>query len=182
MVRRVPVGRRKIEIKKIQNEDERLITFSKRRSGLYKKASEISILCATEVGILIFSPSEKPYTFGSPKFEAIVNHFRGRNYPTLDNMTANFIEAYWQAKRQEVNDDYDELYSRLLDLKKEGEKLSKAKKGIQDECWWETSVENLNANQVEQFRMAMEQFKELVAKRTEEIMARNPLPPSTSNR
>ncbi|ESR34581.1 hypothetical protein CICLE_v10006559mg [Citrus x clementina] len=30
-------GRQKIEIKKIENEDDRLITFSKRRSGIYKK-------------------------------------------------------------------------------------------------------------------------------------------------
>ena len=129
----------------------------------------------------IFSPSEKPYTFGSPNFEAIMNRFRGKNYPTLDNMTANFIEAYWNAKRQEVNYDYDELYSRLLDLKREGERLSKAKKPIQDECWWEASVEDLNANQMEQFRVAMEQFKVLVAKRSEEIMASNPSSASTSN-
>ncbi|KAJ8448526.1 hypothetical protein Cgig2_012170 [Carnegiea gigantea] len=181
MVRRVSVGRRKIDIRKIQNEDERLITFSKRRSGLYKKASEISILCGTEVGILIFSPSEKPYTFGSPNFEPIMNRFRGKNYPTLDNMTANFIEAYWNAKRQEVNYDYDELHSRLLDLKKEGERLCKAKKPIQDECWWEASVEDLNANQMDQFRVAMEQFKVLVAKRSEEITASNPSSASTSN-
>jgi hypothetical protein len=33
-------GRQKVELKRIDNQDDRLITFSKRRSGIYKNASE----------------------------------------------------------------------------------------------------------------------------------------------
>ncbi|KAF2314668.1 hypothetical protein GH714_028385 [Hevea brasiliensis] len=37
-------GRQKIEMKKIENEDDRLITFSKRRSGIYRKLVNSSLL------------------------------------------------------------------------------------------------------------------------------------------
>ncbi|KAL7236351.1 hypothetical protein ACSBR1_019601 [Camellia fascicularis] len=40
--------------------------FSKRRSGLFKKASELSIPCGAEVGIIVFSPGKQAYSFGHP--------------------------------------------------------------------------------------------------------------------
>ncbi|ESR34578.1 hypothetical protein CICLE_v10006588mg [Citrus x clementina] len=48
-------GRQKIEMKKIENEGGRLITFSKRRSGIYKKASELMTLTGSKIAILLFS-------------------------------------------------------------------------------------------------------------------------------
>lgn len=35
-------GRQKIEMKRIEDLDDLLISFSKRRSGIYKKASELA--------------------------------------------------------------------------------------------------------------------------------------------
>ena len=58
--------RQKIEMKKIENEDDRLITFSKRRSGIYKKASEFVTLTSSAIAIVVFSQSGKPYIFVSP--------------------------------------------------------------------------------------------------------------------
>ncbi|ESR34586.1 hypothetical protein CICLE_v10006958mg [Citrus x clementina] len=66
-------GRQKIEIKKIENEDDRMITFSKRRSGIHKKASELVTLTGAEIGIVVFSPSGKPFSFGHPSLEAVAN-------------------------------------------------------------------------------------------------------------
>ena len=40
---------------KIENEDGRSITFSKRRSGIYKKASELMTLTGSKIAILLFS-------------------------------------------------------------------------------------------------------------------------------
>lgn len=47
------MGRRQIEIKKIEQEKTRLITFHKRRRGLLKKAMELSILCDCQVKIIV---------------------------------------------------------------------------------------------------------------------------------
>ncbi|KAL5075073.1 hypothetical protein RYX36_014057, partial [Vicia faba] len=52
-------GRQKIEIKKIRNESNLQVTFSRRHSGLFKKAIEISTLCDAQIPLVVFSPSEK---------------------------------------------------------------------------------------------------------------------------
>jgi len=67
------MGRRKLEMKKIANNSSRLVTFSKRRSGLFKKANEISTLCAAEVAIVVFSPGGKPFSFGQPNVEKLMS-------------------------------------------------------------------------------------------------------------
>ncbi|ESR34599.1 hypothetical protein CICLE_v10006546mg, partial [Citrus x clementina] len=67
----------KVEIKKIENEDDRMITFSERRSGIYKKAPRFAIM--------VVSPSGEPYSFGHPSIEAVANRFLGLNQPPIDN-------------------------------------------------------------------------------------------------
>ncbi|KAA8533330.1 hypothetical protein F0562_033134 [Nyssa sinensis] len=59
------MGRKKLEMKKIENKSSRQVTFSKRRSGLMKKAGELSVLCDVEIAIFIFSSRGKLYEFGS---------------------------------------------------------------------------------------------------------------------
>ncbi|XP_070003264.1 agamous-like MADS-box protein AGL28 [Nicotiana sylvestris] len=51
-------GKKKIEIKKITKESSKMVTFSKRRKGLFKKAVELqSKTSGTQVAILVFSPT-----------------------------------------------------------------------------------------------------------------------------
>ncbi|KAL5070227.1 hypothetical protein RYX36_021114 [Vicia faba] len=52
-------GRQKIEMKKMSNKSNLQVTFSKRRSGIFKKASELCTLCDANVAIVVFSPGEK---------------------------------------------------------------------------------------------------------------------------
>ncbi|KAL1564593.1 Agamous-like MADS-box protein agl16, variant 2 [Salvia divinorum] len=65
------MGRGKIAIRRIDNSTSRQVTFSKRRSGLLKKAKELSILCDAEVGLIVFSSTEKLYDFASTRFHFI---------------------------------------------------------------------------------------------------------------
>ncbi|PKU78390.1 Agamous-like MADS-box protein AGL61 [Dendrobium catenatum] len=68
-------GRQKIDIKKIANEAARQVAFTKRRQGVMKKASELSILCGVEFAIVAFSPAGKPFSLGHPSVESIVARF-----------------------------------------------------------------------------------------------------------
>lgn len=52
-------------LKRIENKINRQVTFSKRRSGLLKKAHEISVLCDAEVALIIFSNKGKLYEFAT---------------------------------------------------------------------------------------------------------------------
>ncbi|XP_039071296.1 agamous-like MADS-box protein AGL104 [Hibiscus syriacus] len=60
------MGRVKLEIKRIENNTNRQVTFSKRRNGLIKKAYELSILCDIDIALVMFSPSGR------------ISHFSGR--------------------------------------------------------------------------------------------------------
>ncbi|KAL7111583.1 hypothetical protein ACP275_05G098400 [Erythranthe tilingii] len=57
--------RGKTEMKRIENATSRQVTFSKRRSGILKKAFELSVLCDAQVALIIFSPTGKLYQFSS---------------------------------------------------------------------------------------------------------------------
>lgn len=59
------MGRRKLEIKRIEDKSARQVTFSKRRNGLMKKARELSVLCDVQVGALVFSNRGKLYHYCS---------------------------------------------------------------------------------------------------------------------
>lgn len=61
------MGRGKIVIRRIDNTTSRQVTFSKRRSGLVKKAKELSVLCDAEVGLMVFSCTGRLYEFSSSK-------------------------------------------------------------------------------------------------------------------
>ncbi|XP_047946788.1 agamous-like MADS-box protein AGL19 isoform X3 [Salvia hispanica] len=57
--------RGKTELKRIENATNRQVTFSKRRSGLLKKAFELSVLCDAEVALMVFSSTGKLCEFSS---------------------------------------------------------------------------------------------------------------------
>nr|ABP88099.1 FLC3 [Brassica rapa subsp. chinensis] len=59
------MGRKKLEIKRIENKSSRQVTFSKRRSGLIEKARQLSVLCDASVALLVVSSSGKLYSFSA---------------------------------------------------------------------------------------------------------------------
>ncbi|KAL6512144.1 Agamous-like MADS-box protein agl11 [Orobanche gracilis] len=59
------MGRGKIEIKRIENNTNRQVTFCKRRNGLLKKAYELSVLCDAEVALIVFSSRGRVYEFAN---------------------------------------------------------------------------------------------------------------------
>ena len=69
------MGRGKIEIKRIDNATSRQVTFSKRRSGLFKKAKELAILCDAEVGLIVFSGTGRLYDFTNTRYRAFWSAF-----------------------------------------------------------------------------------------------------------
>ncbi|RVX06972.1 MADS-box protein J2 [Vitis vinifera] len=59
------MGRGKFQLKRIENKNNRQVTFSKRRSGMMKKAHELSILCDVDLALIIFSARGRLYEFCS---------------------------------------------------------------------------------------------------------------------
>jgi hypothetical protein len=59
----------------VKDKDARHVTFSKRKNGLFKKASELSTLCNARVGVFGFTPGGKPFAFGSPAFQVVTDEY-----------------------------------------------------------------------------------------------------------
>jgi len=59
--------RGRVEMRRIEDRVSRQVRFSKRRSGLFKKAFELSLLCDAEVALLVFSPAGKLYEYASAR-------------------------------------------------------------------------------------------------------------------
>ncbi|XP_051124294.1 floral homeotic protein DEFICIENS-like [Andrographis paniculata] len=60
------MARGKIQIKRIENQTNRQVTYSKRRNGLFKKAHELSVLCDAKVSIIMISTTHKLHEYITP--------------------------------------------------------------------------------------------------------------------
>ena len=71
-------SKRKIKIEFIQERSKRLVTFSKRKNGLIKKAHELNAFTGSEVLLLLTSEKGCVYTYASSKFQPIIGQSEGR--------------------------------------------------------------------------------------------------------
>ncbi|KAG8384574.1 hypothetical protein BUALT_Bualt04G0131900 [Buddleja alternifolia] len=75
------MGRGRVELKRIENKISRQVTFSKRRSGLLKKANEISVLCDADVALIVFSTKGKLFEYSSESsMERIIERYERYSY------------------------------------------------------------------------------------------------------
>ncbi|KAF3789999.1 Agamous-like MADS-box protein [Nymphaea thermarum] len=177
------MGRQKIEIKKITNEEARQVCFSKRRNGLMKKAGELCILCGVEIAIIVFSPAGKAFSYGDPSVDAIINRF-------LD--PSSHVPAPSDARRastiEELNRQHDELVQQIEAEKKRRVLLQKLHRSEgrsrMDSHSWDADVENFSLDQLEELKGALEEMRSALAKRANELttgMAAMHLPAGTGH-
>nr|ABB59990.1 MADS-box protein [Geum rupestre] len=86
------MGRGRVELKRIENKINRQVTFSKRRTGLLKKAHEISVLCDAQVGLIVFSNKGKLFEYASDS--------------CMENMLERY-ERYSYAERRLMEPDFE---------------------------------------------------------------------------
>ncbi|PHT25916.1 hypothetical protein CQW23_34465 [Capsicum baccatum] len=79
-------------MEKIENKTTRLVTFSKRKSGLYKKSSKlVEKYEDVDVGIISYSPNVKPYSFFHPTFDSVIGRFVSPD--TQPSVDGRFFDA-----------------------------------------------------------------------------------------
>uniref|UniRef100_A0A0E0IF05 MADS-box domain-containing protein n=1 Tax=Oryza nivara TaxID=4536 RepID=A0A0E0IF05_ORYNI len=95
--------RGKVELRRIEDRTSRQVRFSKRRSGLFKKAYELSVLCDAQVALLVFSPAGRLYEFASST--SSIDTIFGRYWDLLDTTIDLNIEARESRLRQKERSD-----------------------------------------------------------------------------
>jgi hypothetical protein len=116
------MGRRKIEIESVKGPNTRHVTFSKRRSGLFKKANELSILCGAEVAIVMFSPGNKPYSFGHPGVDVVAAKYLQQDPEPSDSEEDPSSDA---SNMDELNMELDEVLAQIREDEKQVETYDK---------------------------------------------------------
>lgn len=112
-------GRKKIEIKKIESEEARHVCFSKRRIGVFTKASELSTMCGVQVAVVVYSPSGTPYSFGAPSVNPVIDSFLAQSpVRAPPNSTHEYVI-------NKLNEEYMEVSHKLS--------IEKQKKAMIDE-------------------------------------------------
>ncbi|KAI3842540.1 hypothetical protein MKX03_034406 [Papaver bracteatum] len=118
------MGRGKTVVRRIENATSRQVTFSKRRNGLLKKASELSVLCDAEIALIVFSSTGKLYEFSST------------------TSMQKTMERY-QEYNKEVHENSQQLKYEAANVAKEIENLEASKRKLMGEGLESCSVDEL---------------------------------------
>ncbi|KAK8507776.1 hypothetical protein V6N13_140519 [Hibiscus sabdariffa] len=127
------MGRGRVQLRRIENNISRQVTFSKRRTGLLKKAHEISVLCDANVALIVFSNKGKLFEYSSESsMEIILERYEQKLYaerqsvPTGSDTQANLslecskltsiVETLRRNLRQFHGEELDTLSLRDLQL------------------------------------------------------------------
>ncbi|KAL5224949.1 hypothetical protein ABZP36_011588 [Zizania latifolia] len=173
---RPSLGRQRIEIRPIEDSERRQVTFSKRRAGLFKKASELSTLCGAAVAVVAFSKAGNAFAFGEPSVDAVLSRFAplhgaapapaGGDDPGPEELGA-LRQAAEQTKAQVAAEQ-----ARMRDV---AEKIARAQAGRQ--FWWEADVEALGEAELPEFARALERLRDSVRRHANTLLSATPPPP-----
>ncbi|KAI3906548.1 hypothetical protein MKW98_009456 [Papaver atlanticum] len=132
------MGKRRIEMKKIEDRQKRNVCFTKRRQGLIKKAADLCRLTGADISLLVISPGGNPFTFSSSSISWNDLNYRLNNTINVkeekvadDERTRVSDDGFWWNNlNPEEIDSIEELTSvrnRLLDVK---EKVAQRKQEL----------------------------------------------------
>ncbi|GMN52422.1 hypothetical protein TIFTF001_021569 [Ficus carica] len=148
---------------KIPKQSNLQVTFSKRRSGLFKKASELCTLCGVEIAMIVFSPANKAFSFGHPAVDSVVNRFLTSQRNSSINFTV--IESRSNSNHvviHELNEKITLILGQLDAEKRKGQVLDDDHEKRRSKCWWESPVDELSLSELELLKASLEEVKNSV--------------------
>ena len=199
MVKKKSMGRQKIEMKKIEKKSSLEVAFSKRRTGLFKKAGELCVLCGAKAVIIVFSPGRRAFVFGHPSINAVIDRFLEREKDSrarvpegqvlYEHVHRQYLEALGrlegtkerarvpegQVLYEHVHRQYLEALGRLEGTK-EHEEAANGDVGF----WWDAAIESMGLNELEQFGRSLEELMKKGAVQLEMMMMMEGGPSSTT--
>ncbi|XP_019185048.1 PREDICTED: MADS-box transcription factor 23-like [Ipomoea nil] len=131
--RRVSRGRQRIPLQRIENDVQRNVSFSKRRFGLFKKASEISTLCGVEILVVVFPLNQaKVYTFGSLSVPSVLRKYiaESENRTIEANDAEELLRSQEEANIRNMNHQINVLEAQIQHEMNVNKALTEAAKGM----------------------------------------------------
>nr|ABN45793.2 myocyte enhancer factor 2 [Branchiostoma belcheri tsingtauense] len=109
------MGRKKIQIARIDDERNRQVTFTKRKFGLMKKAYELSVLCDCEIALIIFNSANKLFQYASTDMDKVLLKYTEYNEPHESKTNSDIVEML--RKKENKGDDLCDPYDQALNKK-----------------------------------------------------------------
>ncbi|OIT19807.1 PREDICTED: agamous-like MADS-box protein AGL62 [Nicotiana attenuata] len=144
---------------KIENQNNRQVTFSKRRNGVFKKANELVVMTGAEVGLIVFSPANKSYSFGHPNINETINKYVGEEKPSSPSSPGidKYVEMFRKANSRELNTRLNYLQDQLefaLNLKSKLKEINKNVESQQE--WFRDPIEKMNYTEASMLKERLE--------------------------
>lgn len=140
-------GRQKTQMRLVEKEEDRLITFSKRKAGINKKATELCIMCDAQAVFILFSPRGNAFSYGHPDVRSVVNKFLGREeYPSNNEVpqVIKLIDAHRREKNEELVEYHNTLQYHVNQFIQHKDLVNQMALSRGDgKGWWDTKVEDL---------------------------------------
>nr|XP_043616266.1 agamous-like MADS-box protein AGL11 [Erigeron canadensis] len=115
------MGRGKIEIKRIESNTNRQVTFCKRRNGLLKKAYELSILCDAEITLIVFSSRGRVYEYANNNIKSTIEKYRKATSSAPTTWSTQEVNAqFYQQESKKLRQQIQMLQNTTRHLKGEG--------------------------------------------------------------
>ncbi|ERN12120.1 agamous-like MADS-box protein AGL29 [Amborella trichopoda] len=160
------MGRQKIDIKFIENKENRQVTFSKRRTRLFNKAADLCVHYDASIAILTFSRAGRPYAFADRDIDSIIHRFVRTH---SDQEPSN---THYPNRPNPLMDDYFRLVKDLEEETTQSSALAHRKNMPNSGgsgFWWDAEVDSLGLDELNSWVEALERLRENVAERVEEV-------------
>ncbi|XP_010432164.1 PREDICTED: agamous-like MADS-box protein AGL62 [Camelina sativa] len=158
-------GRQKIQMKKMRNESNLQVTFSKRRFGLFKKASELCTLCGAEILMIVFSPGGKVFSFGHPGVRELIYRFLNFNHNSLiphqPNNNLQLVDSRPDRNIQYLNEMLTHVLAKQEKAKHNRMSLNMVKQSREQRgiCWYEKDVKEFDLTETDDLIGALQDVR-----------------------
>ncbi|KAG0517630.1 hypothetical protein BDA96_09G106100 [Sorghum bicolor] len=159
-------GRRRRELVLIEDPKSRLVTFSKRKSGLLKKASELSLLCGARVAAVVFSATGKPSAVGAPSVERVISRFTPLPSGEGDDDREREVMEVTARRAKETGARVAEEKTRMHAV---GEKVLRAAAAGGVRFWWQADAEALGEEELREFARKLRRLRDNVRRRADKL-------------
>ncbi|PWA35585.1 hypothetical protein CTI12_AA578800 [Artemisia annua] len=165
-IKKKSTGRKKIEIKKIEKNDTLQVTFSKRRAGLFKKASELCILTGAQIAIFVKSPANRMHVFGHPDANVLIEKY-------LQEKNNDNVSLPMLLPKNEFNQRYEE-YLREFEAENKRNYEMIVSSGSNDHgLGFDVCIDAMGVEELENYLRKLQEDKYDVESRANELMIKN---------
>ncbi|KAI4346816.1 hypothetical protein L6164_007682 [Bauhinia variegata] len=140
---------------------KRRAAFSKRRSGLYKRAYELSIMCGIDIALVMFSPTDKVYSFGCPNLICLMDRYRVQP-PFPMNHPQHIIENHCNPSLLVLNERLNILKEQSDAEEQRGKELDQVEKACREHNWMEGPIDQMTESKRQRFVDALVGLKKKV--------------------